>query len=107
MPRLREGKLRLSRHYLGVLSALSDSYEEGGEARITSLRRFSEERMQIEAAQRWASTQMDRNVLAAEICSNYCEVDQSFLLIVLSPKQRTSWYEAAVIAADILHRPDL
>jgi len=87
---------RHAEYFGDVLSSATEMYENG-EA-LAGLRRFDQERMNIEAGWAWAKRNLASNNTAASICNAI--LDRPYLLeLRMRPLERISWLETALAAA--------
>lgn len=99
--------MRHARYYLTLLAEIGETYQASDVRKKDSLLLFERERTQIETAQRWSAEQSTANFLAAEVCSDFCNVHTGVLTVILSPAQRLQWAEDAAAAAAFLRIPDV
>lgn len=93
---------RHSIYYASVLRAADQLYQQGGEAIKNGLILFDLEWNNIQAGQKWAATNADKDSVAAEICIAYS--DATLLDLRQHPRERIQWLESALIVTRRLNR---
>ena len=89
---------RHSEYYKEVLSSATDLYQNGGKDLLSGLRKFDQERMNIDAGWAWTKDNFKNDSTAASLCSAY--LNWPYLLdLRLHPKERISWLETALVVA--------
>src|SRR5262249_17802316 len=91
-----------SSHYLNVLREADKNYYLGGANLNVGLDLFDLEFPNIEAAQRWASDNIESNTEAATNCLNYPYWGAHIIHLRLHPRKRVQWLNAALRAANQL-----
>jgi tetratricopeptide (TPR) repeat protein len=94
-----DGQMLHAAHYLSVLQATGELYEQGGEAITRGLALFDLEWRNIQAGQSWAENQPGENDAAASLCSYYPNAGVYILDLRQHPREKILWLEAALGAA--------
>ena len=95
---------RHAAHYVTVLRAADELYEQGGEAIQRGLALFDLEQKNIEAGQAWAEKHANENKRALELCDDYSTWGYMILPLRQHPRQQIVWLEIAMKAAQRLGR---
>lgn len=99
---LRDAQLRHASHYEQLLGMLGYFHGQGGQSMMRSLEIFDQERLHVEAGQRWAEGRYEEDPDAARVCSGYGSAAPLLVLQRLRPSKRRRWLESAVSAAEAL-----
>ena len=97
-----ETQQRHAEHYRDVLSYADQLYLKGDENILAALELLDLELTNIQAGQAWAAENLEAKTSAAELCSSYPYAGASVLDLRLHPRQRISWLEKGVDAAEHL-----
>jgi len=90
-------------HYLQILATANGLYLKGNEAIADGLSLFNNERINIEAGQKWAAARSAGNEPAARLCNWYPNAGADVLNLRQHPRDSIRWQEAALYAARQLH----
>ncbi len=93
---------RHAAYYMKVLSAANDLYLQGRSGMSEGLALFDREEANIRAGQGWAETNLEANLLAAELCMSYPDAGAYVLDLRLHPRQKIAWLEKAILAAKLM-----
>ncbi|HXU38795.1 MAG TPA: tetratricopeptide repeat protein [Blastocatellia bacterium] len=86
-------------HYLDVLGAADQLYEQGGEFQTDGLAQFDLELRNIQAGQDWAQKYAKEDNEAASICIQYPNAGAELLILRQHPLESIRWLEAAIESA--------
>lgn len=86
-------------HYLMVLAAADQLYQQGNEGILLGLVLFDVERANIETGQRWAATHAAQDATATRLCIAYPNVGIYILALRLHLRDQIQWLELAIRAA--------
>ncbi|MEW6736349.1 MAG: tetratricopeptide repeat protein [Acidobacteriota bacterium] len=101
-----EAQGRHSEYYCGVLREAKELYKKGNDNVLAGLKLFDTERVNIEAGQKWAAGNAEKDERAAGLCCDYPDAGVYVLSLRLHPRERIDWMEAALTAAKKLGRRD-
>ena len=97
-----ENKCRHAVHYVNVLWACLELYNQAGKGLTAGLGMFDLERDNIEAGQAWAAAASPDNGRAMALCSAYPLAGMEVLALRLHPRKLIDWHLAALTAARLL-----
>ena len=93
---------RYAEHFVRVLAATRNLYLAGGNKVDLALTLFDCERHNIEAGQRWASSGLSKDSMAARLASGYARCSEFVLHLRHHPEERIRWQRAGLAAAQRL-----
>jgi tetratricopeptide (TPR) repeat protein len=96
MPSKREASRRHAQHYLDVLRAANNYYEQGGINIQTALSRLDDNWGQIQQGQLWVAASAEEDENAAMMCSLFPVVGAELLVLRQDVNGRIRWLEAAL-----------
>jgi tetratricopeptide (TPR) repeat protein len=99
---LREAHLRHAKYYLDVLEDANKLYLQGDEALLRGLKLFETEWANIQAGQAWASAEAENDDEATQLCTAFPLEGIHVLYLRQHPRQRITWLEATLFAAQRL-----
>ncbi|HJR05737.1 MAG TPA: tetratricopeptide repeat protein [Pyrinomonadaceae bacterium] len=92
-------------HYLQILFTADKLYQKGGEAIAEGLSLFDNERVNIEAGQKWSAARFAENEHAAHLCNDYPDAGVYVLSLRQHPRDFIRWHEVGLSAARQLKDP--
>jgi tetratricopeptide (TPR) repeat protein len=95
-----------AQHFCGVLAEAGNLYLAGGEQVKAGLALFDRERANIEAGMAWATSRMEADWQAAELCVEYPNAGAYVIQLRLHPREQIRWLETQLVAARRLQRRD-
>lgn len=103
LPKIHQVRFRHTNHYLSRLESIRDAYEQADIHQHDSLvLSFEEDWDQIRYAQEWASANLDKYEIAAQMCSHFASTAVEFLNTRVSVHTLINWRQAGLKAAENL-----
>jgi tetratricopeptide (TPR) repeat protein len=90
---------RMAEYYKNVIVQCADLYKKGGDAVQQAVSLFALEWENIRFGQKWSAENIDKNNLAANLCSEYALWGANLLRLRLPPKDRIQWLDVALRSA--------
>jgi len=94
-----EAQKRHAVHFVNVLWKLDELYQQGGNSTRNALELFDREGANIQAGQAWATTNMEVDNTATQLCNEYPDAGMYLLNLRQTPRERIQWLKSALTVA--------
>jgi tetratricopeptide (TPR) repeat protein len=106
MPTLNQAQVRHAQHYLALLHAANELYQQGGDALKNGLSLSELEWSNIQIGQAWSEANAEKDDTATELCMAYSRAGVDLLDLRQHPCENTRWFDSALSAARRLNQRD-